>query len=70
MIEIIQLCKYCGTENKEIRLVLDVIQNSLIKICSREIVYLFRTSYLQAFIFSADILHISAFHILWWTLSG
>lgn len=68
MIEIIQLCKYCGTENKEIHLVLNVIQNSLIRI--REIVYLFRTSYLQAFISSADILHISAFHKLWWMLSG
>lgn len=34
----------------------------LLKICSREILYLFRTSFLQAF-FPQNTLHISALHI-------
>lgn len=68
MIEIIQLFKHCGTENKEICLVFNITQNYVIKICSREILYLFRTSYLQTFFFFQDILRISALHIFWWTL--
>lgn len=69
MIEIIQLFKHCGTENKEICLVFNITQNYVIKICSREILYLFRTSYLQTFFFFLqDILRISALHIFWWTL--
>lgn len=59
MIEIIQLFKYYGTENKEICLVFNIIQNYLIKICSREILYLFRTSYLQTFFFFCRIYCIS-----------